>query len=119
MMLALALASAQSAVATVRVTVPPALPQPVEAAISAYRNCLLDAIDRQDVAGAKTFSEREVLSTCASVRRTEFVNAVARLSGAGWSAGASRRRAHRRFAELDDFVWTIVGHLRVRRAGRR
>jgi hypothetical protein len=117
MMLALGLTMAQSAV--VAMTVPAPLPQSVEAAISAYQNCLFDAIDEQDRGGTAAFSEREVLSACASVRRAELVNAVAPLSGAGWSAGASRRRIHRRFAELDESVWTIVGHARIRRAGKR
>jgi hypothetical protein len=116
-MLASALAITQSPVVTI--TLPPPLPQPVEAAISAYQDCLLDEIYRQDRGGAAAFSERAVLSTCAGVRRAEFLEVVARLNQAGWSAGASRRRAHQRFAELDESVWTIVGHVRIRRGGKR
>lgn len=117
MMLALALAITPGAVVTI--TLPPPLPQSVEAAFSAYQHCLFEAIDEQDRGGTAAFSEREVLSACASVRRAELVDAVTRLNQAGWSAGASRRRVHRRFAELDESVWTIVGHVRIRRAGKR
>jgi len=115
-MLALGLTIALSSVSATAVA--QALPQSVEAAFSTYRQCLFGAIDEQYRDRAAAFSEREVISACASVRRAEFVNAVARLNDAGWSAEASRGQVHRKFAELDESVWTIVGHLRARRASR-
>jgi hypothetical protein len=105
---------ALSAVATV--VLPAPLPRSAQAAVSAYQNCLFDAIYEQDRTAA--FSERQVISACAGVRRAEYVRATARLHQAGWSAVSSRRRVHRSFGELDETVWTIVGHLRARRAGR-
>jgi hypothetical protein len=113
-MLAFDLTIALSAAATV--VLPAPLPQSAQAAVSAYQNCLFDAIDEQDRMAA--FSERQVISACASVRRAKSVQAMARLSQAGSSAESSRRRVHQRFAELDESVWTIVGHLRARRASR-
>jgi len=116
MKLALALTIAQSAIAGV--TVSPALPRPVEAAIATYQQCLFEKIDEQTRGRVEALSEREVISRCARVRGAEFDIAVAGLSAAGWSDEASRRRVDRRFAELDESVWTIVDHFRARHAGR-
>lgn len=116
MMIALALTIAQSAVTTA--TVPPALPRPVEAAVSTYQQCLFDKIDEQTSGSVSAFSEREIISRCARVRRTQFDIAVAGLGAAGWSNEASQRRINLRFAELDQSVVTIVGHFRARHSGR-
>jgi hypothetical protein len=113
-MLAFGLTIALGAVATVVSPVP--LPHSAQAAVSAYQNCIFDAIDEQD--RRAVYSERHILSACAGVRRAEYSQAIARLNDAGWAAESSRRRIHQRFAELDESVWTIVGHIRVRHARR-
>jgi hypothetical protein len=114
MMLAFGLTSALSAVATV--TLPAPLPRSAQVAVFAYRNCLFDAIDEQD--RRATYSERHVISACAGVRRVQSVKAVVGLNRAAWSGESSQRRVQRSLAELDESVWTIVGHLRARHAGR-
>jgi hypothetical protein len=111
-MLAFGLTIALGAVATT--VLPAALPHSAQATVSAYQNCLFDAIDEQD--RRAVYSERHVLSACAGVRHAKYAQAMARLNDAGWPADSSRRRIHQRFAELDESVWTIVGHVRVRHA---
>ena|ERR1044072_379501 len=108
--LVLAAALSQTATATATAVVPAASGQ--DLFYATYQNCLSDAIDRQYENRARAFSERAVLSSCATVRRTELGKAVA-----GIRPG-SRAPVYRRFAELDNSVWTVVGHLRARRSGK-
>lgn len=119
MILALSLAIVQAATATTTITLPSDLPRPVEAAVTAYRDCLWERINGQDDGRRSGFSERRVLSGCAVLRRTKYREALAGLNRSGWSAPASRQRVQRRFAEADESVWTTIGHLRIRRAGKR
>lgn len=95
------------------IMLPAPFPAPVEAAADAYQDCLTGAIDAQD--RTAHYSERRVLSACASVRRARLAEAMTSATGADTPFG---RQIRKRFVELDDSVWTIVGHIRARHAGR-
>ena len=107
MITALLLATVATSMAAMD-AVPPAL----KAGLSTYRSCLFAEIDKQ-YSGASPFSERKVLANCSAVRREELRKAEAAL---GKTAGQAETQ--RKFAEMDEEVWTIVGHLRAKRTGR-
>jgi hypothetical protein len=90
-------------------------PTSLVAASKKYESCIFTAIDWQRETGH--FSEKMVLSECASVRATQMKAAESAAARAG---GAKNTRAliGREFSRLDVSVWTIVGHLRERRGNK-
>lgn len=113
-LLAIGMFLAQGATATATRVLPQPLPQPVQAALSAYQDCLFDAINEQYRTGI--YSERRVISVCAGVRRASYAEAMVRVNEA--RQPSIIRRVRERFAELDESVWTVVGHIRARHASR-
>jgi hypothetical protein len=89
-----------------------AVPPALEAGLSTYQSCLYAEIDKQYDAGS-SFSEKRVLARCSGVRREELRKAEAALAQTTGHAGAESK-----FAEMDQSVWTIVGHLRAKRTDR-
>jgi hypothetical protein len=108
----LALALAPPATATVVIA---AEPPRVARAFAAYQDCLYRVIDRQYAAGATTYSEPKVLADCVTVRRIEAANALAASKALH---RPSSNTVLKKFAALDESVWTIVGHLRAKSGER-
>lgn len=90
------------------------LPPWLEHFTAIYKDCLFTAIDRQYETGR--FSEVRVLAKCAGTRRIQIMLAEATLTAINVSDG--KELIGREFARLDEMVWTIVGHVRARRAER-
>ena len=87
----------------------------LETASKIYETCIFKAIDGQYETGR--FSEKNVLSNCAKVRRVQV--RVAQLAAAKAADKNGEAMVDREFARLDQMIWTIVGHLRERRGNKR
>jgi hypothetical protein len=81
------------------------------AASKSYEICIFKAIDQQYETGR--FSETNILSDCAAVRRTQ-VKAAESAAARTADTKVGKALISHEFARLDQSVWTIIGHLRER-----